>query len=548
MLKLLMKLLFVNAKRVSPNMLLGVLLSVTLATAIACSGSTQVASRVEARQFLATETISISESASVLITQETEDPLSQISEIRVFPSTVVLDPSENVQLRAEAFDARGQMMSDIDFVWAMADPRAGIVDGEGHFVSGAAPGLYEDAISVTVVQNTRSGIKYILGEASVNIVGELLQSKLTEVAIIPENPTVLLGQIYRMRAAGFDQNGLVIPTVSFAWTVENPELGHVNDLGFLTVTGEAGNYPNSITVSGVWDGVSLSETTGVTIMDTSEVEDFFNVQILPQSFHLDSGDRLQLRAVALNGYGEIVKDAQFKWTVEDERAGTISATGSFFAGDLAGVFTESVKVEAASFSGSGIARSEDYASVIVNDQKLQSRLDAVIVRPQSLTVGIGGRSILAARSIDESGRPVENLTVVWEAVQENVGVVDENGAFIASDVPGNYLNGLRVTVRQQLGDEVVTKTQMVDVTITGTLTRVDIQPNLATIAPGRTIHFTTKPTDENGNALIGVITKWSVSDASFGTIDAFGNFTAGDLPGLYENVVSAEVIQQVPQR
>ena len=58
----------------------------------------------------------------------------------------------------------------------------------------------------------------------------------------------------------------------------------------------------------------------------------------------------------------IVKDAQFKWTMVDERAGTISGAGTFFAGDLPGVFTESIKVEAAVFSDGGIIQSEDFAS------------------------------------------------------------------------------------------------------------------------------------------------------------------------------------------
>ncbi len=112
----------------------------------------------------------------------------------------------------------------------------------------------------------------------------------------------------------------------------------------------------------------------------------------------------------------------------------------------------------------------------------------------------------------------------------------------------NTPDTLRVVVRQQIGDEVVTKSKTVDVVITGTLAEVDIRPSLATITPGRTIHFSTRAMDENGNKLTGVITKWNVSNSLFGTIDAFGNFTAGDQPGLYEGAITAEVIQKIPRR
>ena len=48
-------------------------------------------------------------------------------------------------------------------------------------------------------------------------------------------------------------------------------------------------------------------------------------------------------------------------------------------------------------------------------------------------------------------------------------------------------------------------------------------------------------------ALPGLIVRWSLSDESIGTIDAFGNFTAGDEPGLFQDAVRAEVIQRLPR-
>jgi hypothetical protein len=299
-------------------------------------------------------------------------------------------------------------------------------------------------------------------------------------------------------------------------------------------------------VSGVWEGILLTSTTDVTVIATPEKDNFLSVQILPKSFQLDQEDRLQLRAIALNGLGQLESSAEFRWSMDDERAGTISSTGIFFAGTEAGIFTESIKVEAVVFGQDGIARAEDFASVVVRGEKQERRLESIRVIPQSIVAERGGRAILTTQGIDEFGKPVSGVTTSWEAVQQDVGSIVDNGQFIGSRVPGSYPDSLRVTVKQPLDDDIVIKSKSVDVTITGTLSRVEIKPSLATITPGRTLHFTATGFDENGNQLNGLITRWKVSDESIGRIDGFGNFTAGESAGHYEGAIMAEVIQRQP--
>ena len=50
--------------------------------------------------------------------------------------------------------------------------------------------------------------------------------------------------------------------------------------------------------------------------------------------------------------------------------------------------------------------------------------------------------------------------------------------------------------------------------------------------------------DENNTQLHNIITKWEVTDASVGEIDNYGNFTAYEKVGFYQNVIQAEILQR----
>ena len=105
-----------------------------------------------------------------------------------------------------------------------------------------------------------------------------------------------------------------------------------------------------------------------------------------------------------------------------------------------------------------------------------------------------------------------------------------------------------VTVRQTAGEGEVTRSETVDVIITGSLDTVYMRPSLMAIGAGRTAHFSTVGTDENGIALPGLVTRWRMLDESAGTVDPLGNFTAGHTPGLYEDAISGEVTQTIRGR
>ena len=477
------------------------------------------------------------------------DPSSVFNGIEISPRTLVLDPRERAEMSAQALGAIGQPLSDVEFVWVVTDPKAGSITVDGQFKAGRSPGVYTDAVSVTGVQKTFDGVRFASESVTVTVVGNDMPRELTDVAILPRYPTLLGGQVFRLRAAGFDEDGLLIRGVQFVWAVNDPNLGRVNEVGYLTVYGSAADFDGAVTVTGIWHGRAVSARADLRILEAPEADDFLNVQVLPQRFYLGPGDRFALSGVALNGYGEIAPGTELRWSIVDSRAGTIDNHGVFIAGGAPGVYTEAVKLEAIATGERGFVTAVDYASVVVRAD-LTRRLDRVGLFAKTVVVEPGGRAILVADPMDDFGKPAQNVVITWDAIDETVGVIDEQGYFKATGPLGIYHEALEVTVRQTNDNDAqsVTRSETVDVIITGNLVSVDVAPALMAIASGHTSHFSTTGRDQNGISLPGLVTRWNVNDGSAGTIDAFGNFTAGPTPGYYEDAVSGEVIQTIHGR
>lgn len=525
----------------------GPLLLLCLWAAVACSRGGPPEETVAGATAPDVVELKLVATASVLITESPERPAVPITSIQVTPSAVVVDLGETVDLSAQAFGPDGQPLSDIEFVWSTTDPRAGAVSKDGKYRAGLRPGEFDHSISVTGLQNTPEGVKFANAFASITVVGVERPLNLATVMVIPGNPTLYTKQIFRLRAVAFDGEGVIIPGVNFVWTLNEPTLGRLNDLGLLTVKAREGVYENAVSVTGIWDGAKLSVSIDIRVAAAPEADDFLAVHALPQRFFLDPGDRMQFRAVALNGLGELVAGSQLRWEMVNLDAGTVDGSGNFIAGQKPGIYTEAVKVEAMVPGESGFVRASDFTSVVIREKESSRRLHTLISVPGTVSVARGGRVALTGRAVDESGEPVENVSFYWELTKEGVGELSETGSFQAGSTPGFYAGALLLTAEQTVGDETSTRTRSVDVVISGTLSRAQAHPSLATIAPGRSVHFSLTGWDENDIRLPGLVVLWSVADERVGIIDPFGNFTAGAAPGLYEGAIRAEVIQRLPE-
>ena len=534
-----------RSRRIAAGRWLPALLAVAAALAAACSGSEESVEPYVAAPI--GEQVRQIASASVLIVDAPAELTPAIDTITIDPPNIVADRGESLQLSAQGLAIDGRTLADIEYAWSMVDPRAGTVTVQGAFVPGVTPGEFPDAVSVTAIQNTPEGIRFAAQFVSVTIVGELRVPTMASIAIIPPNPSLLPEQIFRLRAIAFDEGGAPIPDADFVWHLNESTIGRINDIGYLTIKkGVQGDYPAAVTVTGIWASQKLSLTTDVSIVNSPRRDDFLRVHALPQRFQLEPGDRLQLRAVALNGLGELVAGTELKWTMHDPDAGVIDGAGNFIAGSEPGIYTEAVRVDAVIPGEAGFVRAQDFASLVIQRPKIAGPLTRLSVLPHVLVVPLAGAATPRVRALDEQGEPAQHVSLSWNLRNREAGQVSEFGAFRAGAVPGTYIDALEVSATQDLGDEIVTKSTLVDVIVTGRLLQASITPSTAIIKTKRIVHFGASGTDEAGNVLDGMVVVWRVLDDDVGTVDSFGNFLAGTKPGLYENVLQAEVIQTLP--
>jgi hypothetical protein len=516
---------------------------------VACSGEESVvvapppASPTSTPQEDIQSTIVLEAVASVSISEREATGPPALGEVVVTPQNVVADLEEVILMTANAFLADGVPTSEVDLVWAMTDLRAGAIQPTGMFTASRVAGEYPGAISVTAVQTTDGGVIHVTASISVTVVGEIQQTTLAEIVILPSEAAVLTGQLYRFRAVAYDEFGLVIPGVSYEWSVNDEAIGDLNSIGYLSVSATAGKYIDGVTVVGRWNGMESARSVDVTVLDVPDWNENLTVQVLPQRFQIAHGEDMQLRAVAINGLGELVAGTEIRWSMQEPDAGSVSGTGLFVAGAEPGVFTEAVKVEAIIPGENGVIHAVDFASVVVRGDRERRRLDTVIARPEVVKLDTGGRTILSARALDVDGRPADSVAVIWEVVSDGVGKIDQFGSFRASDTPGIYNSAVRATVTQKLDGELIIKTAIVDIMITGTLTDVVVEPSIAAVIEGGTVHYRAMGFDENGLTIPGLLVRWRLANPDLGRIAPLGNFTASALPGHYTDAIIATVIQ-----
>jgi hypothetical protein len=456
----------------------------------------------------------------------------------------VLKVGEATQLEAKTLDKNSSIIQNSEIVWNLSDPRSGSITQDGIFTAGRNPGTFDQAISVVSVQNSPKGIHYTSKSISVTVIGEIKSRKLSYIDIIPHNPTVVRHQINKLQAIGYDENGIIIPGVRFIWKLENPEIGKLNQLGYLTIEGNPGKYANSISVTGIWKSADIKSTNNITILESSKSFETYNVQALPQKFYTYPEDKIHLRAIALNGLGEIASGTQLKWEMVNHTAGSIDGNGNFIAGSIAGIYPESIKVEAIIPSENGFVKTQDYASVVVRNIKKLGPLEYIDVIPNSVVIELESQIIIRVFGKDKNGKTVDTKVANWKILDNKIGTINELGVFKSNKAPGVYPKAIEISLIQDSDSGLIEKKSNADVTITGTLNAGKIYPELGLVENNRTIHFSAIGFDENNIQLHNIIVKWQVTDESVGEIDQYGNFTAYEKIGLYKDLIKAEILQR----
>ena len=215
---------------------------------------------------------------------------------------------DTVRLSAEATDANGNPVSDVELAWATDDASVATVDSAG-LVTAVGNGATEAVVTAGAVS----------GRALITV-----EQALASLAVSPAITTLsALGDTVRLVAVATDANGNVIADVQLAWTADDESVARVDSAGLVK---GVGNGATEVVVTA--GEVAASAAVSVRQIPSS-------IAVSPATATLSAlGDTVRLVAVATDANGNPIADLELAWAVDDasvvrvDSAGLVKAVGN----------------------------------------------------------------------------------------------------------------------------------------------------------------------------------------------------------------------------
>ncbi len=406
--------------------------------------------------------------------------------IVISPSEVTLGAGDALGFDAIAFDPFGARVLCAEVDWKVSDPCVGTIDECGTFTA-----LKAGTVTVCAVGDGATGT------ATVTVT--CADPTLARIVITPPAITLNAGDEATLTAIAFDQYGDELPGADVIWESSDEDVGTIDSDGYFTALEEG---TTTITASAGCCGIAGTATMTVTSAPTGLTD---GVTITPSEVTLDISDTWEFDAIAFGSEGDIIDDAEVIWSCDDESIGEIDEDGAFRA-LAAGTVTITASVEEASGTAEVTVRSADPA------------LARIVVSPSDFFIAAGQSLKLSATTFDQYGDELWDVEVHWDSSSPCIGTINDCGVFTA-ECDGEVI--LTASAGELSGSACVTVEPSIAVP-----TSIEVDPSTATIAVGETLRFTAVVFDQCDDAMDWVRVAWSCSDASIGTIDAVGHFTA----------------------
>ncbi|NOT09638.1 MAG: DUF3494 domain-containing protein, partial [Gemmatimonadales bacterium] len=343
---------------------------------------------------------------------------------------------------------------------------------------------------------------------------------LATIPVTPNPASLGTGATQQFTAVGTDAFGNVV-TIAPTWSIFAGG-GTINAAGLFTAGIVAGTYVNTVraTLGAIVGSATVTITTGA----------LATITISPNPANVAPGGTAQFTAVGRDASGNTVAITP-TWSIVAS-GGSISATGLFTAGPVAGTFTNTVKAcSTALCAGGSIA---GFATATVSSAALAT----LTVTPNPVNLGTGAAQTFTAVGTDAFGNTVANLpSPVWTVLPGNAGgtIQAASGAYTAPLAVGVGFDSVRATIGAIAGSA------RVNVALSGALVSIVVTPNPGTAVVTGTAQFTATGFDGTGLIVPTPGLAWSVVPAvGGGTINAgSGLFTAGSVAGTFTNAIRA---------
>ena len=355
------------------------------------------------------------------------------------------------------------------------------------------------------------------------------------VEVLPPSANLTVGQTQQFIAL-LVVNGAVLADVPFTWS-ETGGVGNVTQNGLFTATAlGSGSVVATYNVA----NLSVSGSAFVLVSNSTSPppppgnnSTAFSLFIVPPTATLNIGDTQQFTVYASLSNGSMVQvsDSLLAWATAGG-IGSVNSTG-FFTATAAGNGTVF-----ATYSGPMPANASNVVTAYVSVNSSPppppgNQSYTLLISPVSATLMVGATQQFVGQLYDANGTYVMDLPnsdLSWLSSDTTVGTIDALGMFSAIS-PGSAL-----VKAAYIGTAYANVTSQNLATVTvgsapppANVSYILVTPNPAALFTGQSQQFIATAYDA-GNASLGVLPNanliWSVDNATVGTIDASGTFSA----------------------
>ena len=165
-----------------------------------------------------------------------------------------------------------------------------------------------------------------------------------------------------------------------------------------------------------------------------------------------AGETQQLEVVATDQHGNRVSDVNVTWIITDKNAGSVTETGLFTAGEVAGTFSDAVEVQ--------VRQGDRVRTAIASVAVTLGPLEQIVIAPDMAEIGMEMTQQFVAVGADRYGNRISNLDFSW-SVENGGGNIAGTGLFTAGATSGNYTDTVKVEATQ----EDITRSATANVTV-----------------------------------------------------------------------------------
>jgi hypothetical protein len=422
--------------------------------------------------------------------------------LTVSPSAAGVAPSGTQSFTARGVDQFGDAIATLPTIaWSVSG--GGAINAAGVFTAGTTAGGPFIVTANASGRTATAQVSIAAGQAPV----------ITQPARSVQSP--VLGTFADLSVLAADDAGEA--ALVYSWAVSAPPAPvtfTANDSNAARSTRatftRAGSYMFTVTVK---DAGGLSATSNVTV---EVAQDLAVLAVVPAQASVPASGSQQFSVSAQDQFGGAISPAPaVAWT--GNGGGTINSQGLFrAAASVGGPYT----VTAA--TGSKTANAE--VRVVAGGAP------SVVQAPSALPALVTGRSTLLRVLADDDGGEAA-LVYRWTAVGPGPVTFSGNDSNGAKSSTASFARAgsyeITATVTDQGG---LSASSQVMLTVSATLTVLEVTPALVTVMPGASQNFSAAAQDQFGALLLPAPqVTWAISGG--GTIDQNGVFTARSTPG-----------------